>query len=397
MSSKPLIARLGILIAITVLQLPACTAGGYRPNGMRDGPPGSVVAHRFASQKVFLGSPSITRLEDGTLLISHDEFGPAASGNRAFIYKSSDGGAHWYEAATIVGQYWSSLFVFRKGLYLIGTTGDRGVPVIRRSMDDGATWSIPNSEKNGLFPLSGRYLSAPVPVLFEGGRIWRSMERVLPSGLESIVLSVPDDTNDLLDTSRWTVSAGALPDTKWLAGKFGGWLEGNLVPKPGGGVANVLRVNYNNRDEKAAIVNVDSTGSTTTFSPDTNFINFPGGGKKFTIRRDESTGYYLALSNSVGPDYRGNNFERARNRLSLIYSRDLETWDLGAPVLDHPDWNHHGYQYADWIFEGDDIITAIRVSANDSQGTANNQHDSNYIIFLRITNYRSLLNQSNHR
>ncbi|MGO4326319.1 exo-alpha-sialidase [Cupriavidus sp. 2TAF22] len=355
------------------------------------GPPGTVVSHRFASDSLYLGSPSIAKLRDGTIVISHDEFGPAASGERTFVYKSVDQGEHWSQAAVIDGQYWSSIFTFRNNLYLLGTTSDRGAPIIRKSENGGITWTSPDSARNGLFPLSGRYLSAPVPVLVHEGRLWRSMERVQKAGLESIVLSIPEDTLDLLNTSNWTISAGATPSRRWLDGRFLGWMEGNLVASASGHVTNILRVNYNDREEKAALVTVDSSGSRAEFNPETGFINLPGGGKKFTIRFDASSGYYLALSNAVKNDYAGGNYERARNRLSLIYSLDLHDWKVADDIIFNPDWNRHGYQYADWIFDGDDILTAVRVAADDSRGGAKNQHDSNYITFLKIKNFRKLL------
>ena len=50
----------------------------------------------------------------------------------------------------------------------------------------------------------------------------------------------------------------------------------------------------------------------------------------------------------------------------------------------------HGFQYADWQFEGNDIITVIRTAYDDEFGGADSQHNNNYMIFKRIENYNEL-------
>ena len=50
----------------------------------------------------------------------------------------------------------------------------------------------------------------------------------------------------------------------------------------------------------------------------------------------------------------------------------------------------HGFQYADWVFDGDDIAAVVRVGAPESRGLPSRQHDSNMMTFVRIKNFRNL-------
>jgi hypothetical protein len=59
-------------------------------------------------------------------------------------------------------------------------------------------------------------------------------------------------------------------------------------------------------------------------------------------------------------------------------------------LLYHPDVAKHGFQYVDWLFDGDDIIAACRTAYDDGVGGARNQHDSNFMTFHRFANFRQL-------
>ena len=78
---------------------------------------------------VYLGSPSIVRLDERTLLASHDTFGGGTS-ERVYVYRSRDEGASWDFLSTVKRQYWSQMFTrWEAGvhaplaLYLLGTSG----------------------------------------------------------------------------------------------------------------------------------------------------------------------------------------------------------------------------------------------------------------------------------
>lgn len=87
----------------------------------------------------------------------------------------------------------------------------------------------------------------------------------------------------------------------------------------------------------------------------------------------------------------GTNDEKpfARNYLTLMASRDLVKWDIIADLYDFRDRSHleAGVQYVQLEFEGDDIIYVCRTALNK----AHTYHDSNYITFHRIKDFRKLV------
>src|SRR5205807_2035975 len=107
---------------------------------------------------------------------SHDFFGPGSTHDRTLVFASRNQGKSWEKRAEIAGQWWSSLFVHRGALYLMGTKKEHGPAIIRRSTDGGRTWTEPRDGNSGLLLADGQYHCAPVPVVVHRGRIWRAME-----------------------------------------------------------------------------------------------------------------------------------------------------------------------------------------------------------------------------
>lgn len=356
-------------------------------------PPGVVVTYSPAATKQYLGSPSLVALSEQEYVLSHDFFGPGSTRDRTCVYGSMDQGKTWQKRAEIVGQWWSTLFLHRNNLYLMGTSKEYGFCVIRRSSDGGRTWTKPDSPGTGLLHGDGKYHTAPVPVVYHGGRIWRTMEDAQGPGgwghhFRAFVMSAPIES-DLLNAANWTSSnrIGRNPD--WLDGKFYGWLEGNLVVLPDGSLGNLLRVDTKQFPEYGALLRISEKGDQVTFDPERDITLLSGGAKKFTIRRDEATGTYLTLANAV-PEYERKGYPgKHRNHLVLMTSKDLRTWTEHKTILTHPDVEKHGFQYVDWHFAGNDLIAAVRTAFDDDQGGAHNQHDSNYILFVRVPNYRA--------
>ena len=112
--------------------------------------PGIVVGHLSASSGLYVGSPSLAILPNGDYVASHDDFGPVSTLNRTLVFRSADRGVTWQREAEVMGQYWSTLFVHRGALYLLGTSREYGDVVIRRSDDGGRTWTAPQNEHSGL-------------------------------------------------------------------------------------------------------------------------------------------------------------------------------------------------------------------------------------------------------
>jgi hypothetical protein len=358
--------------------------------------PGVVINHSPASSQTYLGSPSIAILPNGDYVVSHDCFGPGAraKGFRTSVFNSKDKGKSWQHLTDIYGQYWSTLFIHNKSLYIMGTGGPYGHAVIRRSTDGGRTWTTPKDKESGLILDDGKYHTAPVPVVIHKGRIWRAMEDAMGPGgwghhFRAFMMSAPVDA-DLLKAESWICSNRLGRNPKWLNEKFGGWLEGNAVVTPDGNIVNILRVDYRPEGGKAAVINISSDGKKASFEPETGFIDFPGGCKKFTIRYDNISKKYWTLSNAILPRHKGDNPERTRNAVVLMSSPDLREWNIHSIILYHPDVKYHAFQYLDWQLEGNDIIAISRTAYDEETGIAHNQHDANYMTFHQVRNFRKM-------
>lgn len=393
------IARFSLPRAILIV---ACALQVSISRAAVPAPPGVVISHFPASSGIYIGSPSIAILPSGDFIASHDGFGPKHEFGRTYLFRSEDGGDTWQSLGQVDGQGTSTLFVHNSSLYLMGL-GHRSV-VIRQSTDGGKTWTVPADNNKGLILSSGRFSTAPTPVLVHEGRIWRAMEVVAKQGRWAIdhhpfMLSAAVDS-DLLRADSWTPSNSVPTDVRWLDGTFGGWLEGNAVAAPDREVVIILRVHYQGYEgNKAAMVKVSRDGKATHFEPVSGFIGFPGGAKKFTIRFDPASDQYWSLTNFVPKKHRhggghlhpGGNPESTRNTLVLISSPDLHEWSIRSILLYHPDTAKHGFQYVDWQFDGNDIVAVSRTAFDDGFGGAHDMHDANYLTFHRVVDFRSTL------
>lgn len=359
--------------------------------------PGVTVAHSPARTRAYIGSPGIAVLPGGAYLGSHDLFGPGTTNDRTCLFRSTDRGRTWTSLVEIAGQWWSTLFVHHGDPYLLGTSREYGQAVIRKSLDGGETWTEPKDGKTGLLLADGKYHCAPVPVIAQGGRLWRAMEDAEGSGgwgrhFRAFMLSAPERA-DLLRAESWTASNRIARDPSWLGGKFGGWLEGNAVATPEGKIVNLLRVDLPPGErEKAARIAISDDGKTAAFDPANGFFDFPGGAKKFTIRHDPISRRYWTLTNAV-PEavvraHPGKAPGSMRNTLALAASPDLWAWEVRTVIASHPDVERHGFQYVDWLFDGPDIIALVRTADDDGEGGAHNYHDANFLRFHRIENFR---------
>lgn len=360
--------------------------------------PGVVVDHSPANSELYVGSPTLAVLTNGDYVAAHDWFGPKSKEFElatTMVFRSADRGNTWKKVSEIQGAFWSSLFVHRGGLYLLGPNRHHGHVFIRRSIDRGDSWTAVIDSRNGLLRNDGEYHCAPMPVLEYRGRLWRAFERRDPpagwgANYRAGMLSIDADA-DLLNAENWTSSNFLPSERSWNGGDMGGWLEGNAVVAPDGQVLDVLRVDTAKFPEVAALVRISPDGRTASFDAANGFVQFPGGAKKFAIRYDPQSGFYWSLASIVPKQ-----FESAakpagiRNTLALVRSKDLKVWDKRGILLYHPDVKLHGFQYVDWLFEGADLIALCRTAYDDGAGGAHNNHDANFLTFHRIKNFRTL-------
>jgi hypothetical protein len=368
-------------------------------------PPGVIIDHMPSDRGTYVGSPTIVMLPDGAYLAAHDEFGPKMNKQAAVsrVFRSDDKGKTWKQVGKIEGRgaFWSSLFFHRGSLYLLGSTKEYGDLVIRKSTDAGVTWTEPIDEKTGLISANGRYHCAPTPVIVHNGRIWRGFEDAQGPGgwgshFRAFMLSAPEDA-DLLNAASWTFSNRIGRDPTWLDNHFGGFLEGNAVVAPDGKLVDILRVERNPEGQTAAMIHISDDGKAATFDPAKDFFTMPGGPVKFTIRFDPQTKKYWSLMNHVLPQHKNAVAKPAsiRNCIALACSDNLRDWEIRSILLYHPDTKTHGFQYIDWLFDGNDLIAACRTAHDEpaaadgkSPAQAHNFHDANYLTFHRVENFR---------
>jgi len=372
------------------------------------------LRYQDPATKTYLGSPSLARLANGDLLATHDYFGPGCPRNHedeehlTSVYRSSDDGQTWHNVTHIAGAFWSSLFTLDDVVYLIGASQQYGSIVIRRSTDNGNTWTHPQNARSGLLFGGGprhtppNYHCAPMPLCFKDGWLFRAFEDNTPldwpTGFQACVIFAYIEV-DLLDAANWTMSTKLPFDPVWLPAAWGpltraGWLEGNIIEDREGQLWNILRFNAQTADgtgcavwNKAAMVKIEDGGQRLTFDPTTGFIDLPGGHTKFTIRYDAHSDRYLTISNGVADVKQPSN----RSELSLYVSRDLRTWEHRAVLLADDSRLPYmercaliGFQYVDWQFDGDDLIYLSRTA----YGGAHNFHDANRITFHRVRDFR---------
>lgn len=308
-----------------------------------------VIAQTSGGPSRFIGTPSIVASASGQLIAAHDLFGDETTQNETHVYTSDDGGTTWHHRASLVGQWWSSLFRWEDALYLHGVSGSYGDVVVRRSLDEGRTWT--SLDGRGVIA-RGPYHCSATAVVAHDGRLWRAVERredpedreVLSSWLFSASVDA-----DLLESGAWARgSARRAPEGLR-------WLEGNAVVAPSGEVETMLRVRPRFGPEEAALV--DASGAVRR-------IVIPGGAKKFTVRYDAICGRYLAITNPAPPGgFPGErDLARIRNRLVLLSSSDLTTWEVEREVIASLDWRHDGFQYADWVRVGSRLAVVARTA-----------------------------------
>lgn len=372
----------------------------YRGISQQHDVPGTVIDYSSAETGIYLGSPSIAVLNDGTYVVSVDPFGAkiidSEEPRAAKIFSSEDRGKSWNYLTKVNNTFWSGLFTWKNELYLMGATGLYGDLAIRKSSNGGKTWTTPTNQNTGLLCTDQEYHTAPVPVVIHNGRVWRAVEDRNPpnkwgKNFRALIISAPVDSN-LLKASSWTTSNRLSFDQKNWDGYA--WLEGNIVITPDQNLVNILRADFRPKKKygKAAMAQISEYGEKLTFNHKSGFIDFPGGSKKFTIRYDGVSEKYWSLVNYIPDEYADFSDVRpsqVRNTLALVSSENLKNWDIEKIIFQHPDVENVGFQYADWVFEGSDIISVIRTAYPDHKGMdAHNAHDSNYITFKRIENFR---------
>lgn len=361
--------------------------------------PGPVIVRTPELRNVSISNPNIIIASDGSYLAACSN---AIKGRGTDIFRSIDKGETW--------QKWSkgyfpinffTLFEHGDKMYMIGVWTKKGHIIICESEDMGRTWTFPSDEEDIGVLFIGRYHSAPVPVVRHAGRLWRSFETDHEGEQRRACVISCKESADLMNPSNWVMTNELESDPDWKTmcngGTFRQWIEGCLVKTSEGELVNVIRVDEHTVGRTAAIIHVNSRKKI-SFDPGNDIIEMPGGGKKFTIRYDPESGKYWALVNPADEDSmqmqhggiyaKGIHAGLIRNRLVLVSSTDLRNWNEERTIIESDNPFFDGFQYADWQFDGDDMIAVVRTAMEEERGLPQRQHDANMLVFVRVKDFR---------
>lgn len=354
------------------------------------GVPGEVVNYQLnATRRYFFSDPEIVVLPNGDYVASHALAGRdsnSGTSGTTSLFRSSDKGATWSSLGSLSNMLRGSLFVSGSALYLIGANKDTAGnnTQIRKSLDNGSTWTTPTGTTTGLFSSVGGPGTPTNPVVY-GGRIW--------AGFTTSVYSAPVGS-DLLNQANWTGS-----DAPPWNGYFGVsgplWFEGQVMASSATGVVIMPKVrpesppvNFTAKPPYAAVIGVTSP-TTTTFDPATGFVPLPGGEKKFGGSYDAVSGKFYVLSNPVLSMYESGTVpELVRNTGAMLSSKDLTHWDVEKIFLYTSNVYQEGFQYFQFDYDGSDMVVASRTAFNIG-GTMDRGHDSNLLTVHKIQNFRT--------
>jgi len=166
------------------------------------------VAWHSEPSHIYLGSPSILRLSNRTILITADRFGDGFKGQprNVSLYVSHDNGGSWAFHTWIMAEYWANLFAHRGQIFLLGTATDGPAPIKISSSADGLSWAPSDTAVLN----NATYNTGPTPSLISGGRIYRAMElfvapHIWGKDYEAMMIHASVDA-DLMDPGSWTVT-----------------------------------------------------------------------------------------------------------------------------------------------------------------------------------------------
>lgn len=334
-------------------------------------------AYSFSGR--YLCSPSLARLEDGTIVAGMDLFGTAMGQNLTLLFRSTDNGKTWRYLTDLYPFYWGSLFCHRGRLYILGLSTEYGNLQIAASDDGGKQWSAPVTIFYGSSKLcdNGGMHRAPMQMVPFEGRLYTTCEYGswdMGSHLPA-VLSI-DENADLLVPENWTCT-GFLPfEGKWReeAQTQGDTMEGNIILAPDKTMYNYLRWDTG----KALKLKVDAE------HPDAplefhSIATMPVTNSMFRLFSQD--GIYYLISN-IKEDGQKCDCWSCRNVLAVFRSEDLENWERVRNIVNRKDDDPQlvGFQYPAYLFDENGLSVSVRSAFNN----AHSFHDSNYILYFNL-------------
>lgn len=335
--------------------------------------PGKVIAYNHPDDKqydysgVYLGSPSIVRLENGDLLASFDYFAVAQGMNLSTLLRSTDDGDTWKFVTDIFPSMWATLFTVGNRVYIATASKEYGDMQILESLDNGESWhGIVLDRGIGQYMNMG-YHKAPTPVVKHNGRIYIAIEygswgkgKFMPA-----VYSI-DENADFMDIGQWVrTPLFALEQNEYPLIVPWGAIEGNMVEMPDGTLVDILR----HSQDKAVVLALDESnpaGKLRFFTT----MDFAAAYTKFHIIKHDKK--YYAMGNP----------SPYRNRLVLYVSDDALHWKEEKTLIDLSDYSAKlvGVQYPSFFIEDGVAYAVIRTAFNG----ADDFHNNNCITFHKF-------------
>lgn len=352
---------------------------------------GTVVSYVHPEDRCYgysgycLCNPTMIRHPEGFLLVSMDVYGANYPQNLTLIYRSDDNGKTWHYVSELFPCYWGKLFLYQDEVYMLSVSTEYGDLLIGKSSDGGKTFGEPTvlfRGSNGKMGEMGVH-KCPQPVVEFNGRIWNTLEWGSwgRGGHAAMVMSAPLGS-DLLEADSWTFSEPTQYNPEWPGlpqGESTGTIEGNLIAIDGK-LYNIMRYEMKKMEPNYGLaivyeVDTDNPGNPLTYKK---CIEFPGNHAKFEIKYDSRTKKYYSLISRIWES----SAHWKRCLFSLIASEDCEHWEVLQDIMDKRDDDPHkvGFQYTDFIIEGDQILYVCRTAMNGAE----NFHNSNYTIFGTI-------------
>ena len=275
-------------------------------------------------------------------------------------------------------------------VYILAVSTEYGDLLIGKSTDGGKSFGtpVPLLRGSGGKACNNGVHKNPQNMLIHNGRLYGTLEwgswRNQTFHHAAMVMSC-DVNDDLLVPENWSFTEPAKFDPNYPEfegmGEYTMTIEGTLAITPDGHMLDILRfdkpgyviayeVDQNNHEAKLRY---------------SHLIEFNAGRIKFMIKFDEVSKRYYTIANR---DYDHTLDNPPRNLLALMSSADLVKWEVVTDLIDyrHADVKKVGFQYVDFLIEGDDIIFQCRTAINKAASL----HDTNYMTFHRIKNFRSL-------
>ena len=296
---------------------------------------------------------------------------------------STDDGKTWTEIARVDDLRWASMFIVDNTVYLLGNSLKDGSVMIARLKSDNTFESATIA--------TGAGGGAPCTVTVHNGRIYSARGKVLSADVDSNLMLAESWSQSAniatLLSDAWYKQVANDPNSTYKISAG----EGNIVVGPDGKLYGIYRINVNAMDGYAAILEISDDGKEISYVESCDSLIVMGTTRsKFSVRYDETSGLYYSLVST--PTVEKQHFQRTV--LSLVYSSDLINWTTATSVLvDREIMNEdyaaftHGFQYADFVFDGDDIIMVVR----ETTGYSNYFHDGKYTTFYRLEDFRELV------